>query len=52
MRPDRSLLNITLMTASVQVVQYQVITVCAIPGTVVFEQTHLVESIGELTLFP
>jgi hypothetical protein len=53
MRPDKSSVNKTLITASVHVVQYHVYYYeWAIPGTVMFVQTHNIEFVGELTLFP
>ncbi len=51
-RPYKSLVKTTFITASVQVVQYHVVVVCAIPFTVILEQTHWAELIGEITLFP
>jgi hypothetical protein len=50
-RPDKSFVKTTLITASVQVVQYQVVGVCEIPVTVLLEQTHCMRFDGELTLF-
>ncbi len=51
-KPDKSLVNATVTTASVQVVQYQVSGKCGIPVTVLLLQTHCRLLDGEFTLLP